>query len=477
MELKKIDDFRWEIPPEQGMRVPGLIYASGKMVDSIRSENAVQQVANVAWLPGVVGSSMAMPDIHWGYGFPIGGVAAMDAEEGVISPGGVGYDIDCGVRLVTTGLSYQEIKPRVRDIVTGLFRDVPCGVGKGGDLVLSPKELRKVVREGAAWIVAQGYGSDADLEFCEDGGRLDGADPSLISDRAYSRGKDQLGTLGSGNHFLELEEVVEVFDQAAAQALGLSEGQFVFFIHSGSRGFGYQVCEDSLNAMNRQIGSLGIELPDRQLACAYIDSDAGRRYIASMAAAANYGWANRQLLLHRTAQSIQHTLRMSPSTLKARLVYDVGHNIAKMETHVFEGKERRVWVHRKGATRSFGPGRPEVPAAYRSIGQPVLVPGDMGTASHVMVGTEQAMKESFGSSCHGAGRVLSRKKAIKRGKGRSIAGELEREGIFVMARGRHTLLEEMPEAYKDVDEVVEVVHQAGLARKVARMRPVGVVKG
>jgi tRNA-splicing ligase RtcB (3'-phosphate/5'-hydroxy nucleic acid ligase) len=477
MELRKIGEYRWEIPVEQGMRVPGLIYASDRMIDSIRGENAAQQVANVAWLPGVVGCSMAMPDIHWGYGFPIGGVAAMDAEEGMISPGGVGYDINCGVRLVATGLGYQEVRHRVREMVAGLFRDVPCGVGKGGDLVLNHKQLGKVFREGAAWMVAKGYGGEADLEHCEEGGRLDGADPSAISDRAYSRGRDQLGTLGSGNHFIEFQEVVEIYDSEAADTFGLSKGQFVLLIHSGSRGFGHQVCEDSLNAMNRQVGQLDFELPDRQLACAPVNSDTGRRYIASMAAAANYGWANRQMLMHRAVESVQHTLRMAPSTLKARLVYDVAHNIAKLETHTFQGKDRRLWVHRKGATRSFGPGRKEVPAAYRQVGQPVLVPGDMGTASYVLAGTEQAMKETFGSSAHGAGRVLSRKKAIRQGKGRSIADELERQGIFVMARGRHTLFEEMPEAYKDVNEVAEVVHRVGIARKVARMRPVGVVKG
>ncbi|MBN2290164.1 MAG: RtcB family protein, partial [Candidatus Glassbacteria bacterium] len=386
MELKKIDKYRWQIPREGGMKVPGLIYASDKMVDSIRSENAAQQVANVAWLPGVVGSSMAMPDIHWGYGFPIGGVAAMDAGEGVISPGGVGYDINCGVRLVATGLGYGEIKPRVRDLVAGLFRDVPCGVGKGGDLVVKAKELGKVITQGAAWMVSRGYGGEEDLEHCEEAGRLDGADPAVISDRAYTRGRDQLGTLGSGNHFLELQEVEEIFDREAAAAFGLSEGQFVILIHSGSRGFGFQVCEDSLNEMNRQVDRLGFQLPDRQLACAPVNSDTGRRYIASMAAAANYGWANRQMLMHRAVESVQHTLRMSPATLKARLVYDVAHNIAKLETHTYQGRDRRVWVHRKGATRAFGPGRPEVPSAYRSVGQPVLVPGDMGTASYVLVG-------------------------------------------------------------------------------------------
>ena len=477
MQFEKLDDYRWQIPQQGGMRVPGLIYASEKMLEIISKDNAVDQVVNVAWLPGVVGSSMAMPDIHWGYGFPIGGVAAMEAEKGVISPGGVGYDINCGVRLVATDLGMDEVKPRIRGLVSGLFRDVPCGVGRGGDLVLSRKEIKKVAREGVRWMVANGYGTEADIEYCEDGGCYPGADPSVVSDRAYSRGRDQLGTLGSGNHFIELQVVEEIYDEHTANVFGLWKGQFVIFIHSGSRGFGYQICEDSLKEMNREFGGLGFELPDRQLACAYINSDMGRRYISAMAAAANYGWANRQLLMQRAVESVKHNLRISPSSLKARLVYDVGHNNAKLETHEIEGKKYRVMVHRKGATRSFGPGMPEVPSAYRQVGQPVLVPGDMGTASYVLVGTEKAMTESFGSSCHGAGRMLSRKKAIRQGQGRSIAAELEREGIFVMARGKHTLQEEMPEAYKNVDEVVEVVHQAGLARKVAKMRPVGVVKG
>ncbi|HLA41363.1 MAG TPA: RtcB family protein [Candidatus Glassbacteria bacterium] len=477
MEFRRIDDYRWEIPRSGGMKVPGLIYASDRLMENLRQDNAVEQVANVAWLPGVVGSSMAMPDIHWGYGFPIGGVAAMDADEGVISPGGVGYDINCGVRLVATELAYAEVKDKVRDLVNGLFRDVPCGVGQGGDLVLERKEMEKVAVEGSRWMVAHGYGSDSDIEHCEDGGCYRGADPSVISDRAYKRGRDQLGTLGSGNHFLELQEVVELFDEQAANAYGLSSGQLVLFIHSGSRGFGYQICEDSLAAMNREMSRLRLDLPDRQLACAYIDSDTGRRYIASMAAAANYGWANRQHLQHRAVESIQRKLKISPRELGARLVYDVAHNNAKLETHLVDGRERRLMVHRKGATRSFGPGRPEVPAAYRTVGQPVLVPGDMGSASYILAGTEKAMADSFGSSCHGAGRVLSRKKAIQQARGRSIARELEQAGVYVMSRGRDTLAEEMPEAYKDVDEVVEVVHRAGLARKVARMRPVGVVKG
>ncbi|MBW7995519.1 MAG: RtcB family protein [Candidatus Glassbacteria bacterium] len=477
MQFKRLDDYRWEIPRTGGMNVPGLVFASAEMIDNIRRDKAADQVANVAWLPGVVGSSMAMPDIHWGYGFPIGGVAAMDADEGVISPGGIGYDINCGVRLVATGLGYEEISSKVRGMVNGLFRDVPCGVGKGGELKLDRRQLEKVARQGSRWMVANGYGSEADLEHCEDGGCYQGADPDAVSDRAYSRGRDQLGTLGSGNHFLELQEVTEVYDEEAARAYGLWQGQFVVFIHSGSRGFGYQVCEDSLNAMNRGMAGLKLDLPDKQLACAYIDSDAGRRYISSMAAAANYGWANRQLLQHRAVDSLMHTLRISPSKLQARLVYDIAHNNAKLERHTVNGRERELMVHRKGATRSFGPGRPEVPPAYRAVGQPVLVPGDMGTASYVLAGTEQAMSRSFGSSCHGAGRVLSRKGAIRQGRGRSIAAELEKAGVYAVARGRHTLSEEMPEAYKDVNEVVDVVDRAGLARKVVKMRPVGVVKG
>ncbi|MEA1997507.1 MAG: RtcB family protein, partial [Gemmatimonadota bacterium] len=323
MDFIKLDDYRWEIPRREGMRVPGLIFASSGMLESIKNENAVDQVANVAWLPGILGHSIAMPDIHWGYGFPIGGVAAMDADNGVISPGGVGYDINCGVRLVATGLGWEEVQGGLRKMVSGLFRDVPCGVGRGGDLVLGRKELGQVILQGAGWVVRHGYGTEADIELCEDAGCFDGADPSLISDRAYKRGRDQLGTLGSGNHFLELQEVTDIYDERAAGVFGLWKGQFVIFIHSGSRGFGYQVCEDSLNMMNRSMGELDFTLPDRQLACAYIGSGTGRRYISSMAAAANYGWANRQMLMHRAVESITRSLGVTPARLKARLVYDV----------------------------------------------------------------------------------------------------------------------------------------------------------
>ncbi len=477
MDLKPLDEYRWEIPAREGMRVPGRIWASAAMLDRIRADNALEQVANVAWLPGIVGAALAMPDIHWGYGFPIGGVAAMDPEEGVISPGGVGYDINCGVRVVATGLAVAEVRGRLAGLVEGLFRDVPCGVGQGGSLVLARRELERVLRQGARWMVEKGYGSGADLERCEENGCLAGAEPARVSDRACKRGADQLGTLGSGNHFLELQEVEKIFDPEAAAAFGLAEGQLLLFIHSGSRGLGHQVCEDYLEVMNREVSAGRLNLPDRQLACAPIRSEAGRGYIAAMSAAANYAWANRQLLMHLAVKSIQATLNVSASTLRARLVYDIGHNNAKLERHRIGGREREVWVHRKGATRSFGPGRPEVPADCRAVGQPVLVPGSMGTASWILSGTRKAMEESFGSCCHGAGRLMSRKQAIRQSAGRPLARELEQRGIRVLSRERNTLAEEMPEAYKDVDEVVRVVHESGLGRKVARMLPVGVVKG
>ncbi|MCE5271509.1 RtcB family protein [bacterium] len=477
MELKPLDEYRWEIPAREGMRAPGRIWASAAMLERIRADNALEQVANVAWLPGIVGASLAMPDIHWGYGFPIGGVAAMDPEEGVISPGGVGYDINCGVRVVATGLAFAEVRERLAGLVDGLFRDVPCGVGQGGELTLARRELERVLRQGARWMVEQGWGSEADLERCEENGCLAGADPARVSDRACKRGADQLGTLGSGNHFIELQQVERVFDPAAAAAFGLAEGQLLLFIHSGSRGLGHQVCEDYLEIMNREAAHSRLNLPDRQLACAPIRSEAGRGYIAAMSAAANYAWANRQMLMHLAVKSIQATLKVSASTLRARLVYDIGHNNAKLERHRVGGREREVWVHRKGATRSFGPGRPEVPADCRAVGQPVLVPGSMGTASWILAGTQKAMDESFGSCCHGAGRLMSRKQAIRQSAGRHLARELEARGIRVLSRERNTLAEEMPEAYKDVDEVVRVVHASGLGRKVARMLPVGVVKG
>jgi tRNA-splicing ligase RtcB len=477
IRFEQVDDYRWRIPQEAGMRVPGMIYATERMMPQIRSEKAAEQVRNVATLPGILGASMAMPDVHWGYGFPIGGVAATDAEEGVVSPGGVGYDINCGCRLLATGLERSEVAPRTRDLLALLFQRVPSGVGSTGPIRLNAKEQREVVRRGAAWAVRAGYGEPEDLEVTEEGGCLAGADPAAVSERAYERGFNQVGTLGSGNHFLEVQFVEEVFDAAAADAFGLRPGQVTVMIHSGSRGFGYQVCDDYLKVMAREVARTGIDLPDRQLACAFLSSPAAREYLGAMAAAANYAWANRQALMHWAREALGDFFRASPSDLGLRLVYDVAHNIAKRERHRFQGKERWVVVHRKGATRAFGPGHPDVPARYRAVGQPVLIPGDMGRASYVLAGTERAMEETFGSTCHGAGRLLSRHAALKRKHGAQVRRELEDKGIWVFSAGIKTLAEEMPEAYKDVDDVVEAVAGAGLSKRVARLRPMGVVKG
>jgi tRNA-splicing ligase RtcB len=434
-------------------------------------------VANVAQLPGIVKYALAMPDMHWGYGFPIGGVAAFDMKEGVISPGGVGYDINCGCRLMTSALSISDVRPRLKELVSALFQNIPSGVGSTGQTKLTVAEEKKVLVNGTRWAVRNGYGEAADIEHTEDYGCMEGADPGVVSDRALERGKKQLGTLGSGNHFLEVGVVDEVFDEKTAQAFGLWEGQVTVFLHSGSRGFGYQVCDDFLAVLSKHVKTLDFSIPDRQLACAMIDSEMGRRYWAGMACAANYAWANRQLLMHWTRETFQKVFGIGPRDLSMNLVYDVCHNIAKKEEHVVDGKKRLLCVHRKGATRAFPAGHKALPDVYRGVGQPVLIPGDMGTASYVMVGTEQAMKETFGSTCHGAGRVMSRTKAKKASKGRAIQRELEDKGIIVRWTGRSTLQEEMPEAYKDISEVADVVHGAGISRKVARLRPVGVVKG
>jgi tRNA-splicing ligase RtcB len=472
-----IDEWRWEVPQEGGMRVPGIIYASERLLKAMGSDEGPRQVANVAHLPGIVTASLAMPDMHWGYGFPIGGVAAFDMEEGIVSPGGVGYDINCGCRLMTTRLTHQEIRERLPGLVTALFQRIPSGIGSRGALRLSAKDQRQVLSEGAAWVIGRGYGTAADLETTEDGGVMAGADPDAVSDRALERGKDQLGTLGSGNHFLEIEVVEEIFDGAAAAAFGLEPGQICVMIHSGSRGLGYQVCDDYLGRMVKHIDEIGIPLPDRQLACARLSSPRGRDYLAAMACAANYAWANRQMLMHRTREVFEETLGMGPRELGMRLLYDVCHNIAKIETLPLGGREVRLCVHRKGATRAFPPGHAALPAAYRKAGQPVLIPGDMGTGSYVLAGTRRAFTETFGSACHGAGRVMSRTQALKACRGRSIPREMAERGVIVMASGRGTLMEEVPEAYKDLDEVVEVVHRAGLATKVARLHSLGCIKG
>jgi tRNA-splicing ligase RtcB len=477
VKLRRLDEYRWEVPKQGPMRVPGIIYASEKLMKAMGQDESPKQVANVAQLPGIVKNSLAMPDMHWGYGFPIGGVAAFDMEGGVVSPGGVGYDINCGCRLMMTSLSREDVRPKLEEIVNALFRHVPSGVGSRGALKLPRSEEKKVLVEGARWAVSNGYGSQGDLDSMEDGGCLAGADPEAVSERALERGKDQVGTLGSGNHFLEVEVVEEVFDRDAAAALGIEEGRVAVMVHSGSRGLGHQICDDYLAKLVKHVDRLGIALPDRQLACAYIRSPEGRQYLSAMACAANYAWANRQMLMHWTAEALERALGMSPRDLGMRLVYDVCHNIAKIEEHVVDGKRMTLCVHRKGATRAFPPGHPALPAKYRKTGQPVLIPGDMGTGSYVLVGTEKAMEETFGSTCHGAGRVLSRAAAIKASKGRAIGREMEDRGVLVMAAAKGTLAEEIPEAYKNIDEVVNVVHGAGLSRKVARLKAIGCIKG
>ena len=477
MELKQIDTYRWEVPRTGRMLVPGIVYSSADLLNAPKQNEPLKQVANVATLPGILKASLAMPDMHWGYGFPIGGVAAFDWETGIVSPGGVGYDINCGVRLAGTSLVEKEVRPRLEELVNSLYQHIPCGVGSTGTIRLSTKEEKKVLTQGSAWAVKQGYGDQADLDHTEDGGCMEGADPETVSKRALERGLRQLGTLGSGNHFLEVGVVDTIYDKTAAAAFGLFKNQVTLMLHSGSRGFGYQVCDDSLAAMSKHSQKTGIDLPDRQLACALIKSSPGKRYLGAMACAANYAWANRQIMLHLTREIFQRVFSIGPANLGMRLVYDICHNIAKKERHRHRGEEKWVCVHRKGATRAFPPGHPALHADFHKTGQPVIIPGDMGTASYVLAGTQKAMDETFGSTCHGAGRVLSRKAARKKSKGRAINRELEKKGILVRWTGRSTLAEEMPEAYKDISSVVEVVHGAGISKKVARLRPMAVVKG
>jgi len=477
--LQKIDDWRWRIPRDykHGMKVEGVIYASEKMIKAIRKDQAPEQVANVAFLPGIVGKSLAMPDIHWGYGFPIGGVAATLFGEGVISPGGVGFDINCGVRVVKTNLTKDEVLPRLEKLLSVLFRNIPSGVGSEGKLSFSPAELRKVMIQGAQYVISRGFGWPEDKDHIEEGGAMEGADPDAVSDKAIERGKDQLGTLGSGNHFLEIEVVERIFRPDIAEVFGLFEGQVIIMVHTGSRGFGHQICTDYLQKMQNAMNRYGIKVPDRQLACAPLDSPEGRGYFAAMASAANFAWANRQLITHWIRESFEEVFGKSARALGMEVLYDVAHNIAKIEEHEVDGKRLKLCVHRKGATRAFAAGHPAIPERFRSVGQPVLIPGDMGTGSYILVGTELAMKETFGSTCHGAGRVMSRSEADRTSRGRDIAAELEKQGILVMAESKATLREEIPEAYKDVGEVVEVVEQAGISKKVAYARPLGVIKG
>ena len=478
--LEQIDANRWRIPKDSrpDMRVDGIIYASAELIDDARSGGGLEQVANVATLPGIVRASLAMPDIHWGYGFCIGGVAATDVESGgIVSPGGVGYDINCGVRLLRSELPVDEVQPRLKSLVNQLFRDTPVGVGVGGPFEFSAKELKRLTAAGARYLLGRGLATQEDIETTESNGCLEGADPEVVSDEALKRGGDQCGTLGAGNHFVEIQVIDEIYDEPAADAMGLKRGFMAVMIHSGSRGLGHQVCQDAIKALRSAVQQYGIQLPDRQLVCAPVDSPQGRQYLGAMRAAANYAWCNRQLLAAQIRQTLERFFGQSSEALGLRQVYDVAHNIAKIETHTVEGRPRKLCVHRKGATRAFPPGHPELPEIYRAMGQPVIIPGSMGTASYVLLGTQTAMEQTFGSTCHGAGRVLSRQAAIQKARGRRIDEELARQGIHARARGRTGLAEEQPAAYKDIDAVVQCVAAAGLSKKVARCRPLCVIKG
>lgn len=477
--IERIDEVRWRIPrgARPGMRVEGRVYADDRLIAALRDDPALEQVANVACLPGIVGASLAMPDVHWGYGFPVGGVAATRASDGVVSPGGIGFDINCGVRLLRTDLSPSDVRPRLGQLADALFRAVPSGLGAHTGRRLGRDELDQVLLNGAAWAVARGGGTAGDLEATEEGGSMPGADPAQVSPRARQRGSDQLGTLGSGNHFLEVQLVDRIDDVEAAAAFGLEAGAVAVMIHCGSRGLGHQVCTDHLAVMDRAVRRYGIELPDRQLACAPLDSPEARDYLGAMIAAANFAWANRQLIAAAVRGAFEHVFERGADALGIRQVYDLSHNMAKLERHRVDGRDSDVCVHRKGATRAFPAGHPDTPAAYRSVGQPVLIPGDMGRASFVAVGAPGAMTETFGSSCHGAGRNLSRHAAIRALRGVDVAGQLRAEGIEVRAERHDLLAEEASLAYKDVEAVVETSARAGMVRSVARLRPMAVIKG
>ena len=476
-QLEKLDDYRWLVPrgTRPGMLTDAMVYTNETLLKDFINDLSLEQAVNVAMLPGIVGRSLAMPDIHQGYGFPIGGVAAtLPDEGGVVSPGGVGFDINCGVRLLASTLTVDQVRPKIRELVNQLFRDVPSGAGRKGFIQISHQDLERVLAEGAAWMVENGYGDSEDLKHCEESGAIDGADPEAVSDQAKKRGLPQIGTLGSGNHFLEVQYVERVFDPEVAQTMGLCENEVVVLIHSGSRGLGHQVCTDYLRDMGPAMKRYGIELPDRQLACVPVHSKEGQEYLGAMRAAANFAWANRQGISHFTRGAFK---RIFGEKEELRLVYDVCHNIAKLERHSIGGRDRKVMVHRKGATRAFPASRPEVPDAYKTCGQPVLIPGSMGTASYVLVGAEGSLKESFGTTCHGAGRVMSRTAAKKSQFAQNARERLEEHGVIVRSETRDGISEEIPEAYKDVDAVIDVVHNAGLSRRVARLKPIGVIKG
>ncbi len=479
-DLVRIDKYVWEVPKSyrSDMKVPARIYASEKLLDMAFRDQTMEQLVNTAAMPGVVKWVLVMPDAHQGYGPPIGGVVPTRYPDGVISPGAVGYDINCGVRLMVSDLVAEEVQEEIGGLISALFRNIPAGVGKGGGArKVSVHEMDQVLVKGAAWAVKAGYGRPEDLERLEEGGAMDGADPAAVSPRAKQRGGPQLGTLGSGNHFIEIQVVEQIYDEQVARSFGLFEGQLAVSIHSGSRGLGHQVCSDYVQSLQAAVKKYKIQLPDRQLVCAPLNTPEGRSYFGAMVSAANYAWANRQCMAHLARQSFEEILVGKVRDFDLHTVYDVAHNIAKIEEHVVDGKKMRLCVHRKGATRAFGPGHPAVTPVYRAVGQPVLVPGDMGTASYVLVGTVDAMEESFGTSCHGAGRTMSRTAAKKKIHGGTLRQELEAQGIRVRAGSLAGLAEEAPDAYKDIDAVIDVVHGAGLARKVARLRPLAVMKG
>ena len=478
--MKKLDEFRFEIPRSYKpcMSTSAIIFSNDKLIQSVKADNAPEQAANVACMPGIVGRSMAMPDIHWGYGFPIGGVAAFDSESGVISPGGIGYDVNCGVKLVRTDLTLKDVGKDIKKLIDAIFENVPSGVGEKGKLRLTGPQIDDVLDGGAEWAVKQGYGWEDDLTSCEESGSMKTADSSKVDVKAKQRGAPQLGTLGGGNHFLEIQKVERIFDQEAAKALGInSEDQIMVSIHSGSRGCGHQIASDYIRIMESALRKYNISVPDRQLACAPVNSQEGQDCFKAMSGAANYAWANRQLILHWVRESFEQTLGRSAEEMGMACVYDVAHNICKLEEHEFEGRRRKLYIHRKGATRAFDSSRQEVPQKYRKVGQPVLIPGDMGSASYVLVGTSKAMSETFGSTCHGAGRLMSRTSASKRFSANEVVALLQSRGIYIKAASRDGIIEEAPGAYKDVDEVVRVAHGAGISKMVARLKPLGVMKG
>lgn len=478
-DMNHISEYEWEIPKDfrSDMRVPVRVFATKKLLEAIMDDKSLEQAVNTATLPGLVGAVVVMPDMHQGYGFPIGGVAATRLPDGVISPGAIGYDINCGVRLLGSQMPYEEVEDHLDDLAAALYENCPSGVGTKGHLRLSEKELDRVCRDGAGWALKAGYATENDVRRTEEGGFIDGADPSKISKRAKDRGRPQLGTLGAGNHFIEIERVEKIFDQKAAQAMGLQEGMLTLLVHSGSRGFGHQICTDYVKDFQSAVNKYGIKLPDRELVCAPLNTPEGQDYLAAMRCAANYAFTNRQILAHFARKAFEQVLAGKVSNWHLHQVYDIAHNMGKIETHQVNGDQVEVCVHRKGATRAFGPGFEGLPEEYRPLGQPVLVPGSMGTASWVLMGTQGSMERSFGSTCHGAGRTMSRSQAKREVWGEDLRDSLENQGIRVRAGSMPGLAEEAPTAYKDVDEVVETVSGAGIAKKVARLVPVAVIKG